>query len=356
MGARQYGTLLTGKELFTPFGPTGDTSEAVFTPDGKYLAVSAESLYVWDAATGQPFLTYSIGSIGDLNAALTPGCVAPPTAPFDWCGVYLATSNRDDTIKLWDISPTGNRELLTVPGLWHCINRDATELVTYTSAITTTQNYRWQLPPATSPASAADAFTIPGQELSTSAGANFDSYPDVAFSADCNRSATVNDATGEITITDVSNGKELLKFKQAEGTKRTARVTTLDFSPDGTRLATVGPENTAKVYDLTNGGKELLTLIGHTGPVDWVRFSPDGKRLATSSRDSTAKVWDAETGKEIYTLTGHTAAVGGIAFSPDRYTPRDRKFGRGCEGMGHEYRERAAEPDRTHLECVGTSI
>jgi WD40 repeat protein len=35
------------------------------------------------------------------------------------------------------------------------------------------------------------------------------------------------------------------------------------------------------------------------------------KRILTGSRDSTAKVWDAETGREMLTLKGHTGPVNG---------------------------------------------
>ena len=92
----------------------------------------------------------------------------------------------------------------------------------------------------------------------------------------------------------------------------------VDFSPDGARLATSGPDSTAKIVDAASG-QELLTLAGHRGDlfgVD-VSFSPDGQRLVTASADGTAKVWDAITGDEIVTLRGHSATVFNAVFSPD---------------------------------------
>jgi hypothetical protein len=38
---------------------------------------------------------------------------------------------------------------------------------------------------------------------------------------------------------------------------------------------------------------DLLTLKGHTGYVTSVSFSPDGSRIVTGSDDTTARVWDA---------------------------------------------------------------
>src|SRR5207244_795007 len=37
---------------------------------------------------------------------------------------------------------------------------------------------------------------------------------------------------------------------------------------------------------------DLLTLRGHSRPVNAVAFSPDGKRILTGSDDNTAKIWD----------------------------------------------------------------
>jgi WD40 repeat protein/serine/threonine protein kinase/DNA-binding SARP family transcriptional activator len=90
----------------------------------------------------------------------------------------------------------------------------------------------------------------------------------------------------------------------------------LDYSPDGSRLATTSGDNLAKVWD-TGTGEELLTLDGHEGETFGISFSPDGKRLATASYDGTVIVWDAQSGERLLTLSSDGAELTAVQFSPD---------------------------------------
>ncbi len=132
----------------------------------------------------------------------------------------------------------------------------------------------------------------------------------MAWSPDGTRLAT-GSWDGTAKVWDAAGGRELLTLKG-----HTSHVRSVSWSPDGTRLATGSEDGTAKVWDAA-GGRELFTLKGHTGQVWSVAWSPDGTRLATGSYDSTAKVWDAAGGRELLTLKGHTGEVRSVAWSPD---------------------------------------
>ena len=137
---------------------------------------------------------------------------------------------------------------------------------------------------------------------------------------------------------DAAGGRELLTLRGHTGV-----VGSVSWSPDGTRLATGSEDGTAKVWDAA-GGRELLTLKGHTGAVVPVSWSPDGTRLATGSADSTAKVWDAAGGRELLTLKGHTSVVLVRVLVAGRDAAGDRELGQHGEGVGRGRRPRTAHP------------
>src|SRR5262249_23045084 len=60
-------------------------------------------------------------------------------------------------------------------------------------------------------------------------------------------------------------------------------------------------------------------LKGHTASVRHVTFTPDGARLATLGNDRTARLWDPATGAELCALRSSYQFVefGCVAFSPD---------------------------------------
>ena len=94
------------------------------------------------------------------------------------------------------------------------------------------------------------------------------------------------------------------------------RIVSAAYSPDGQRIVTASFDQTAIIWNATNGAK-LTTLQGHS---DWVRsavYSPDGQRIVTASQDGTAIIWDAASGAKLTTLQGHSDAVYRAVYSPD---------------------------------------
>jgi len=106
-------------------------------------------------------------------------------------------------------------------------------------------------------------------------------------------------------------GQEIARLKEHK-----YYVTTMAFSPDGSRFVSVGGDGKIMVWDASTYAL-LETLTGPTDYVYAIAFSPDGRYLALGYSNGTVTLWDFSTFTLMYTLTGHTKYVEAIAFTPD---------------------------------------
>jgi WD40 repeat protein len=93
-------------------------------------------------------------------------------------------------------------------------------------------------------------------------------------------------------------------------------VTSVGFSPDGTRVVTSSEDSMARICDATTG-KLIVPPLEHQARVLTASFSPDGARVVTTSEDRTARVWDAITGAPLTLPLPHGAPILAAAFSSD---------------------------------------
>jgi WD40 repeat protein/serine/threonine protein kinase len=297
----------SGKELFNvPQGIKSQGGSVAFSPRGEYLAATAREMGTsgaWDDGEW----TVRVWDTASRHKVLTlKGHKAMVTSmSFRPDGKRLASASEDRTVRVWDVG--SGKELLVLKG--------------HTGGVASVAFS----PDGTRLASAGGDGTVRiwdaayGQEVRTLKrpwdllgfvlGDPDPVVLSAAFSPDSKRMASAGQ-DGTVRVWDVAGGKELLSLKG-----HTDWATGVAYSPDGARVAAAGADHSVRVWD-AGSGKQVLILKGHTSWVSSVAFSPDGKRLASGSWDTTVRVWDATNAKEQFTLKGHFM-VNSVAFSPE---------------------------------------
>ncbi len=131
----------------------------------------------------------------------------------------------------------------------------------------------------------------------------------IDFSPDGTLLASVADETVKLW----SVGEKKL-VRQLWGHLRSAH--TVDFSPDGKWLISSGRDHSIHLWNMETGELERI-LYKHVDRVKEVAFSPDGKLVASAGDDTVVRIWDMEEDREFALLQGHETTVEALAFSPD---------------------------------------
>lgn len=276
--------VMSSRVLMTLNGHSLSLSGAKYSPDGSRIATVGQDgrAIIWDPASGRLLLTLQNAGPADAvnDAAYSPD------------GRLLATANDDGSVKLWDAA-TG-RELELLIG-----HTDFTYQVGFSpdgSRVAAASGdgsvILWDA------ASAKMLLQVPG---ASSGG--------VVLSPDGQSMATAN-ADNSISIRDAASGAELRRL-----VGHADAVEQISFNSDGSLLASVSDDDTARIWEVATGAQRLRLNLSGAGL--GVSFSPDGGRIATSGLDGTAALWQVDSGRLLMTLSGHTGAVYSVSFSPD---------------------------------------
>jgi WD40 repeat protein len=207
-------------------------------------------------------------------------------------GKMLASTNEDETIKLWDVATRTERANLR--GSNATFSFDGKTLG-FTKGRT------------------IGLYDVATGEVRATLRGHTDSVCSVAFSRD-GKSLASGGCDKTVKLWDLATGKERATFRA-----HTSLVKPVSFSPDGKTLAwaELGPDAMIDLWDLPTG-KRRATLRVPDWSVDSLVFSPDGKILATGGDYLT--LWNASTGTKTATIDPSSEGVQGLTFSPDGKT------------------------------------
>ncbi|KAG1728721.1 WD40-repeat-containing domain protein [Suillus paluster] len=126
------------------------------------------------------------------------------------------------------------------------------------------------------------------------------------------------DANGELIIWCGETGESLTGIISAhqEFNDRGSVITSLDFSPNGTVLATGSWDYTTKLWSTTTW-QQQGNPIGCAALVNCVRYSPSGELLAIATQSSVIEIYNSGTRECVANFKGHTSWSFSLAWTPD---------------------------------------
>jgi WD40 repeat protein len=193
---------------------------ATSTKDGKVV--------LWDVETSQPIIQLIGQTTGFNFLALSPD------------GTRVAVGNGPHSTSIWNVSPTGGGELLSV-------------------------------------------YAHEGK------------VHDAIYHPEGSRIASTGD-DGQIRVWDTATGRLIQSMPGQKG-----GVNFPAFSPDGLVVAAANRQGGVSTWDL-NSGREVMTFGGDGQEITAVAFNPDGTRLAAGGEGGIAHVWDLATGERKATI------------------------------------------------------
>jgi WD40 repeat protein len=255
IGSNGYARLRhtqTGELIATLGGHHGRIQQVVFSADGTRLLTGwgDTTARLWNAQTGAPIAVF-----GGAQYSVRP--------VFSKDGRRILAKSEDKMIRIWQ-ADSGD-PISEFPGEGFArLAPDGTRVVTSSDERIT------RLWDADSGKIIA-AFPSHTQFL----------RPDNPFSADSER-VVISSDSDVLLLVDAKNGASIASLTGWTGY----------FSPNGKQLLTVTRlGKIASLYDARTGVL-VAVLRGHEGSIHSAEFSPDGTRLATLSDDKTARIWD----------------------------------------------------------------
>jgi WD40 repeat protein len=232
------------------------------------------------------------------SVGASPAAAGHTPAAFSANGGLLVTSNGHGTVRVWDV--TGRRPAGPPMGSYHTVTGLALSPDGKTLAVAGSGVQLWQ--------------TGTGQRIgATLPSAGNGRYRAVAFSPDGTMLATLG-ADGTARIWDVATQQPDGAAMTVDGPGTTGGA--VAFSPDGRTLATAGASGQVELWSLATRQRLGKPMPAGQG-ITMLAFSPGGATLATAASGGSVRLWNVSTQQEIGApMTADAQPVYAVAFGP----------------------------------------
>ncbi len=268
----------TGKPLHACTDPEHDISVVAFAPDGRSLAGAGwwkNTIHLWELPNGRPLRSLLWGT-------------SPHDIAFSPDGKTLAAT-CESMIVLWDPATGKRRLLLEGPEASARLLAFAPEGKTLAARSWdgTLRAYTlrtWELTAASETAPSRIVQRWPA-ELRCGTGRP-QQHDSLTFSPDGKAVVYGVGERFQVDVVDVASGKALEPVKETK-----VAITSFALSPDGRMLALGCRDGHIRLREMMTG-KLRQQLSGHRGEVLPLVFAPDGGRLASGGMDGGILVWN----------------------------------------------------------------
>ena len=241
-------------------GHTDSVFEVAFSPNGKTAAsVSADgTLKLWNIENGREIHSFPVEKHGWGLQCL---CFSPS-------GKNVVSRGESNQLKMWDTGSGREVRSIQMEGevVSACFSADGERILVGTSKKIRLLNNDGVL---------LRTFSAHGKAALSPDGKYFASLAAPAV-------------YGTIEMREVETGQLIRKLKGHSG-----RVKSLDFSPDGTYIASGSEDRSVRIWNAADG-RTAGAFTGHQDIVNSVTFSSDCRFVLSGSHDATLKQWDLD--------------------------------------------------------------
>lgn len=288
-----YLNSLCNTERYNFTGHSGEIVATQFSHDSRYLATLAEdrTIRIWGIASGAAVATHDIG-----DAVVGLGPAGHRFASIDSQGIRVCDLVTGAVHARVD-SPLGPNERAENIAL----SFDGSRVAVFVN------------PKSNGGRNDLRVIDIEsGNVVTTITGLDLVNWiPPICFSRDGTKIACLGHQRTMAGIWDVETGERLQLL-----VGHIIPVSGLQFSPDGSTLATASLGGVIKLWN-TSAGEERHSLHGHVDLTVGLDFSEDGRWLASSGKDRSVRIWDPHAGLEVVRIRGNTHYVLAVTLSPD---------------------------------------